>query len=127
MPKNLQNPQNPQKTPFEIIRELLNDDETYDENVSRVKGLLKEGHDSESGPAVYRYLHNMGIDNYMNVIISICLAMTIAIAIINHPKCKINEELSDNEEKNLMHGLAIWQIGFLAVWYLVNVWVVQRW
>ena len=43
MPKNLQNPQNPQKTPFEIIRELLNDDETYDENVSRVKGLLKEG------------------------------------------------------------------------------------
>lgn len=40
MPKNLQNPQ---KTPFEIIRELLNDDETYDENVSRIQGLLKEG------------------------------------------------------------------------------------
>ena len=40
MPKNLQNPQ---KTPCEIIRELLNDDETYDENVSRIQGLLKEG------------------------------------------------------------------------------------
>lgn len=37
------NSQNPQKTPFEIIRELLNDDETYDENVSRIQGLLKEG------------------------------------------------------------------------------------
>ena len=43
MSKNLQNPQNPQKTPFEIIRELLNDDETYDENVSRIQGLLKDG------------------------------------------------------------------------------------
>ena len=92
-----------------------------------LRGLLKEGHDSESGPAVYRYLHNMGIDNYMNVIISICLAATIAIAVINHPKCKINEELSDKEEKKLMHGFAIWQIGFLAIWYMVNVWVVQRW
>lgn len=40
MPKNLQNPQ---KTPFEIISELLNDDETYYENVSRIQGLLKEG------------------------------------------------------------------------------------
>ncbi len=91
------------------------------------KGLLKEGHDSNNGPAVSRYLNNLGIDNFMNVIVAICLAAIVAFSIINHYKSTVKEELSEKEEKTLMHGFAIWQIGFLAIWYMVNVWVVQRW
>lgn len=37
------NSQNPQKTPFEIIRGLLDDNETYDVSVGRMYGLLQDG------------------------------------------------------------------------------------
>jgi len=37
------NSQNPQKTPFEIIRGLLDDNETYDVSVGRMYRLLQDG------------------------------------------------------------------------------------
>lgn len=92
-----------------------------------LKGLLKEGHDSNNGPAVARYLNNLGIESVMNVITAVCLAAAVGLIVINYHKVKVDEELSDVEERKLMHGFAIWQIGLLAVWYVINVWVVQRW
>jgi len=91
------------------------------------KGLLKEGHDSVEGPAVSRYLNNLGVDSLMNVVVGICFAAFISILVVNYHKIKIDDKLSETEEKKVMHGFAIWQIGLLTVWYIVNVWVVQRW
>lgn len=92
-----------------------------------LRGLLKEGHDSVDGPYVARYLNNMGIESYMNVITAICLAAAIGLVVINHNRCKIDDRISDGEENALMHGFTIWQIGVLFVWYAINVWTVQRW
>ena len=92
-----------------------------------LKGLLKEGHDSVDGPYVARYLNNLGIQSVMNVIVAICLAVSIGLIAVNFHKAKVDDELSEKDEKILMHGFAVWQIGFLAVWYMINVWVVQRW
>ncbi|MCR4651175.1 MAG: hypothetical protein K5662_05425 [Lachnospiraceae bacterium] len=92
-----------------------------------LKGLLKEGHDSVNGPFVARYLNNLGIESVMNVITGICLAVSIALIVINNRKVKVDDELTANDEKKIMHGFAIWQISVLGLWYVINVLVVQRW
>ena len=92
-----------------------------------LKGLLKEGHDSVNGPDVARYLNNLGIESVMNVITAICLAVSIGLMVINHHKVVVSDEMTADDEKKIMHGFAIWQISVLAIWYVINVWVVQRW
>ncbi len=91
------------------------------------KGLLKEGHDSVDGPYVARYLYNLGIKDYMNIVTAICLAAAIAFTLINYHKIEISDNMSETEEHKIMHGFAIWQIATLGIWYVINVWVVQRW
>ena len=91
------------------------------------KGLLKEGHDSVNGPSVARYLNNFGVDSVMNVVVGICFAVSLAFIVINHHKVRVDDRIGEQEEKKLFHGFTIWQICILAVWYVVNVWVVQRW
>ena len=46
---------------------------------------------------------------------------------INNYKTEVNDNIQEHDERKLMHGFTIWQIGILAVWYVINVWVVQRW
>ncbi|MBR6147722.1 MAG: hypothetical protein IKQ44_05090 [Lachnospiraceae bacterium] len=92
-----------------------------------LKGLIKVEHTSEDGPYVARYLNNLGLDSRMNIIVAICLASAVALIAINHNKIRVDDGLDTTSERKLMHGFAIWQIGILAVWYAVNVWVVQRW
>ena len=91
------------------------------------KGLLKEGHDSVDGPFVARYLYNLGIEKYMNIVTAICLAAAIGFAVINYHRTQISDGMTEADEKKTMHGFAIWQIAFLGIWYIANVWVVQRW
>lgn len=92
-----------------------------------LKGLLKEGHDSVNGPYVARYLNNLGIESVMNVITAVCLAVAIGLMVINNRRVNVDDELTVDDEKKTMHGFAIWQIAVLAIWYVINVWVVQRW
>jgi hypothetical protein len=47
---------------------------------------------------------------------------------VNHYKSDVKDCISDNrEERKIMHGFTLWQIAILAVWYMINVWVIQRW
>ena len=94
-----------------------------------LKGLLKPGHvsDYDEGPCVVRYLNNLGVDSIMNIVTAVCLASAIAIVVANYHKIDIKEDLSDEYEHKLMHGMTIFQIGFLGIWYIINVWVVSRW
>lgn len=94
-----------------------------------LKGILPEGHDStpDGGPYVARYLNNMGIESFMNVITAVCLAAVIGLVAVNYHKSKVNDNLTEKEERQVMHGFAIFQIGFLYLWYLINVLVVSRW
>ena len=92
-----------------------------------LKGLLPEGHDSENGPGVYRYLNNLGLPAYTNIITAICLACAIGLVVLYHYRVKVTEDISEKEENKLMHGFAILQIGFLWVWFAVVVFVVSRW
>lgn len=93
-----------------------------------LKGLLPEGHVSTSeGPYVARYLNNLGIESFMNVITAVCLAAVIGLVAVNYHKSKVDDGMSEKEEKTVMHGFAIFQIGFLWLWYLINVVVVSRW
>lgn len=92
-----------------------------------LKGILPEGHLSNNeGPYVARYLNNLGVGSVMNVITAICLACSIGLFVVNY-KSNIKEEFDSKYEKTLMHGFTIFQIGFLFVWYAVNVLVVSRW
>lgn len=93
-----------------------------------LKGLLPEGHVSTTdGPYVARYLNNLGIGSFMNVITAVCLACAIGLIVVNYYKTNVKEELEPKYEKTLMHGFTIFQIGFLYVWYAVVVFVVSRW
>lgn len=93
-----------------------------------LKGLLPEGHDSTTeGPYVARYLFNMGIESVMNIVVAICLAVSIGLVVVNYHKVKIDEELTEYEERKLMHGFAIFQIAFLCLWYILDIYAVTRW
>ena len=92
-----------------------------------LKWMLKPDHDSVNGPYVARYLNNMGIEKYMSIITAICWAVAVGLIVINNYKTEVNDNVPEQEERKLMHGFTIWQIGILAVWYVINVWVVQRW
>lgn len=92
-----------------------------------LKGLIKPGHDSVDGPYVARYLNNLGIESLMNVITALCLATVIGLIVLNYHRVSIDDRLDEIQERKSMHSFTIWQIGILAVWYVINVWVVQRW
>ena len=92
-----------------------------------LKGILKPGHDSTDGPYVARYLNNLGIESVMNVVTAACLASVIGLIVLNYHRVVADDGLSEKEERLTMHGFTIFQIGMLFVWYVVNVWVVQRW
>ncbi len=92
-----------------------------------LKGLIKPGHDSVDGPYVARYLNNLGIESLMNVITALCLATVIGLIVLNYHRVSIDDRLDELQERKNMHSFTIWQIGILAVWYVINVWVVQRW
>jgi len=93
-----------------------------------LQGLLKPTHSSgDDGPYVARYLYNLHINSLMNVITAICLAAAVALVVVNYYKVNINEEISESEEKKIMHGFAIWQIAILWVWVAINIFVVSRW
>ncbi|MCR5798928.1 MAG: hypothetical protein K6G69_02540 [Lachnospiraceae bacterium] len=94
-----------------------------------LKGILPPGHIStaEEGPYVARYLNNLHIDKFMNVITAACLAAAVGLVVVNYRKVKIDEELSPEEERKLMHGFVIFQIAFLWLWYAFSVYAVTRW
>ncbi len=92
-----------------------------------LKGLLKPEHNSKDGPYVARYLNNMGIESFMNVITAVCLASVIGLIAINYHKVSVNDRMNEAQERKTMHEFTIWQIGVLLLWYVINVWVVQRW
>jgi len=93
-----------------------------------LKGLLPEGHISTTeGPYIARYLNNLGIESAMNIVVSVCFATVLGLTWANYHKTGINEELSEADEKKLMHGFSIFQIGFLWIWFLLTVVVVSRW
>jgi len=93
-----------------------------------LKWMLKPDHDSVNGPYVARYLNNMGIEKYMIIIVSVCWAAAVGLIAVNHYKSDVKDCISDNrEERKIMHGFTLWQIAILAVWYMINVWVIQRW
>lgn len=93
-----------------------------------LKGILPASHDSTvEGPYVARYLNNLGIGSFMNVITAVCFATVIGLVYVNHSEVKINDMMEVVEEKKLMHGFALFQIAVLAVWYVVVVLTVSRW
>ena len=55
------------------------------------------------------------------------MAVSISLMVINHCRVAINNEMTADDGKKIMHGFTIWQVSVLAVWYMINVWVVQRW
>lgn len=90
--------------------------------------LLPEGHDSSlEGPYAARYLNNLRIDKFMNIITAVCFAAAVGLVVINYYKQSVDEELSEKDEKILMHGLTIFQVGFVGLWYIFNVYAVTRW
>ncbi len=92
-----------------------------------LRGLKKGEYDMEYGPQVYGYLSRLGIDEFMSIIVAICLASAIGLVVVTYPKVRISEELTQKEEDTLLHGVTIWQIAVLAVWYVVCVWAVSSW
>ncbi len=92
-----------------------------------LQGLKKGVYDGAEGPQVYGYLKRFGIDDVMGIVVAVCLASAIGMVIVNYPKTKIDEGLSDDNRVRVLHGNVLWQIAVLAVWYVICVWAVSSW
>jgi len=93
-----------------------------------LKGLLKPTHSSgDDGPYVSNYLLKFHVDSIMNVVTAVCLAAAVGLIVVNYHKIKIDDGFSEQDEKKLMHGFAIWQIAVLWIWVAINIYVVSKW
>ena len=89
-------------------------------------GIVPLGHEAQGQPHIAGYLEKLQVDKYMPIITAACLASIIAIAVINYPKVKCDEELSEEYKIELQHGFAVFNVVFLLVWYVVNVILISR-
>lgn len=89
-------------------------------------GIVPFGHEAQGGPNIAGYLDNIYVDKFMPVITAICLASAIGIAWINYPTLTYDEELTEEYEKDICHGFGMFNVGFLLVWYVVNVILISR-
>ncbi len=89
-------------------------------------GWFPGNHESQGGPNIKGYLLKLGVDKFMPVIVACCLASILAILVINYPKFKYNEELEEGYRIRLQHGMAIFSIGVLVSWYIVNLLLLSR-
>ena len=89
-------------------------------------GIVPTGHEAQGGPNIAGYLEKLYVDKFMPVITAACLAGIIAIAVINYPKIKCDEELTEEYKIELQHGFAVFNVLFLLVWYVVNVILISR-
>lgn len=89
-------------------------------------GVVPFGHEAQGQPHIAGYLEKLYVDKLMPVITAACLASIIAIAVINYPKIKCDEELTEEYKIELQHGFAVFNVVFLLVWYVVNVILISR-
>ena len=89
-------------------------------------GIVPFGHETQGQPHIAGYLEKIYVDKLMPVITAACLASIIAIAVINYPKIKCDEELTEEYKIELQHGFAVFNVVFLLVWYVVNVILISR-
>lgn len=89
-------------------------------------GVVPFGHEAQGQPHIAGYLEKLYVDKLMPVITAACLASIIAIAVINYPKIKCDEELTEEYKIVLQHGFAVFNVVFLLVWYVVNVILISR-
>lgn len=89
-------------------------------------GMVPTGHEFQGGPNIAGYLEKLGVDKLMLVITAICLASVVGIAWINYPKVKYDEEITEEYKIELQHGIAVFNVLFLLVWYIVNVVLISR-
>ena len=89
-------------------------------------GIVPFGHEAQGQPHIAGYLEKLYVDKFMPVITAACLASIIAFAVINYPKLKCDEELTEKYKIELQHGFAVFNVLFLLVWYVVNVVLISR-
>lgn len=89
-------------------------------------GIVPFGHEAQGQPHIAGYLEKLYVDKFMPIITAACLASIIAIAVINYPKIKCDEELTEEYKIELQHGFAVFNVVFLLVWYVVNVILISR-
>lgn len=90
--------------------------------------IVPSGHSFEYGPQVADYLQKYGVFNYMPIYVSLCLACAIAFVAINYPREKrpVDSALSVEDIKKLYHVHATFQIAFLLLWFVINLFCVSR-
>lgn len=89
-------------------------------------GLVPSNHVFQEGPHIAGYLEKMGVDSIMPVVTAICLASIIGMVVINYPKGKYSEELTEEYKIELQHGFALFNTVFLLLWYVICVVLISR-
>jgi len=89
-------------------------------------GIVPSGHETQGEPNIAGYLENIYLDKFMPIITAVCLASAIGIVWVNWSKLQYEEKLTEEYERELQHGFALFNVIALLGWYVINVVLISR-